>query len=321
MPAPRPILKGLPSSYVSSESASNPLPFSSCPNIVDSPHVHFPPTPTLTSTEITHSSFIYDRAPIVVTPNVCALPERGGRKFIGSTNGNQNQGGGLGYFHPHAKFQVNTVRVERDSVVETVSPTIFSASVTVGNVNECGSVELYMKKRSGPMYDYDYDYDQYSSSTHDQQQQQHTTQHAEHVVSSLLFDHSSGSSDLGVFYTPPPCIPTPSSSSSSSSSSISHSSFSLSPRNGYNNTSTSPSPTAGSSSSNNNNTPSHQDKKKTSVDVGGGGGGRKKRLRNREYTTTTTENRVEGEYRTKRMLTPASYTSPEVELEGCLGGF
>ena len=305
MPAPRPILKGLPSSLVSSETASNPLPFSSCPNIVDSPHVHFPPTPTLTSTEITHSSFMYDRAPIVVTPNICALPERGGRKFTGSSNGNQ---GGLGYFHPHAKFQVNTVRVERDSV-ETVSPTIFSASVTVGNVNERGSVELYMKKRSGPLYDYDYEYDQYSS--HDQH-----TQHAEHVVSSFLFDHSSGSSDLGVFYTPPTCIPTPSSSSSSSPS-ISHSSLSLPPRNRYNTspTTSSSGPTAGSS---NNNAPSrpdkqHQDRKGTSVDVG-----RKKRWKNREYV-------VEGECRTKRMsstsATSDSYTSPGFELEGCLGGF
>lgn len=297
MPAPRPILKGLPSSFVSSETTSNPLPFSSCPNIIDSPHVHFPPTPTLTSTEITHSSFTYDRAPIVVTPNICALPERGGRKFIGSSNSNQ---GGLGYFHPHAKFQVNTVRVERDSV-EAVSPTIFSASVTVGNVNECESVELFMKKRrSGPVYDYDYDYDR-SYSSHDQH-----TQHAEHVVSSLLYDHhSSDSSDLGVSYTPPPCIPTPSSSSSPSSS-MPRSSLSISPRNGSN-TSTatsSPSPTAGSSNSN---TTSHSDVS------------RKKRSKNRGYT----QNQIEGKCRTQWMLRPASdcYTSPEFELEGCLGGF
>jgi len=252
---------------------------------------------------------MYDRAPIVVTPNVCALPERGGRKFIGSSS-SSNQGG-LGYFHPHAKFQVNAVRVECDSV-ETVSPTIFSASVTVGNVNERGSVELFMKKRTGPIYDYDYEYDQYSS--HDQQ-----TQHAEHVVSSLLFDHSSDSSDLGLFYTPPPCIPTlPSSRSSSSSSlSIPHSSLCISsPRNEYN-TSTatsSPNPTAGSS---NNNTASHsdkhQDKKKTSVDVQVGG---KKRWKNREYT----QNRVEGECRTKRTMSRPD-ASNTFELEGCLGGF
>jgi hypothetical protein len=46
-----------------------------------SPHVHFPPTPTLTSTHTTHSPFNYDRAPIIVSPNECALPERGGRFY------------------------------------------------------------------------------------------------------------------------------------------------------------------------------------------------------------------------------------------------
>lgn len=181
MQGPRPILKAL--SFFSTEAASNPLPFSSCSTILDSPHVHFPPTPTLTSTEITHSPFTYDRAPIVVAPNLCALPERGGRNIIG---GNINQGG-LGYFHPHAKFQVDAVRVERDSS-ETVqvSPAIFSAtrSVTLGNVNDCGSVGLLKKKRSGPMYKYD---EQYSSHN------QHN-QHAQHVISSLILDTSTESS-------------------------------------------------------------------------------------------------------------------------------
>lgn len=205
---------------------------------------------------------MYDRAPIVVTPNICALPERGGRKFTGS-----NSSQGLGYFHPHAKLQANTVR---DSV-ETVSPTIFS------------------KQRStGPMYDHDYyDYD--------------------HVVASLLFDASLDSSDLGVFYTPPPRVPPTPPSSSSSSTSIPHSS--LSPRLVYD---TSTTPTSSPSLPSNNNTASHsddlQEKKKSSVDVG-----RKKRGKNR----------VEGECQTKwsilrRPATSDSYISPEV---GCLGGF
>jgi hypothetical protein len=199
---------------------------------------------------------MYDRAPIVVTPNTCALPERGGRKFVMS-----NQGG-LSYFHPNAKLQANAVR----DPVEMVSPTIFSASVTVGNFNECGgSLDLFMKKqRSGTMYDYD---DQYSN--HDQQ--------AEHIVSSLLYDHSS---DSGDFYTPPPCIPpTP------SSSSIPHSS-----RNMYDN----------SNATNDNNTDKLENKKKNSLDVG-----RKKKGKIREYAGAEEKCR----------------TTPEVELEGCLGGF
>ncbi|KAJ7146063.1 hypothetical protein C8R44DRAFT_972943 [Mycena epipterygia] len=59
-PMPHPILK---------RSASSP----------HSPHssVHFPPSPTLTRTFSAHSPSAYDRSPIVVSPNSCALPARG----------------------------------------------------------------------------------------------------------------------------------------------------------------------------------------------------------------------------------------------------
>ncbi|OAX40703.1 hypothetical protein K503DRAFT_768363 [Rhizopogon vinicolor AM-OR11-026] len=39
--------------------------------------VHFPPSPSLTRTYTAHPSSAYDRSPIVVAPNTCALPERG----------------------------------------------------------------------------------------------------------------------------------------------------------------------------------------------------------------------------------------------------
>lgn len=42
--------------------------------------VHFPPSPA-TRTYSAHSAAAYDRSPIVVTPNNCALPERGGRTY------------------------------------------------------------------------------------------------------------------------------------------------------------------------------------------------------------------------------------------------
>jgi len=49
------------------------------------PHgVHFPPSPSLTRTFTVHSAAAYDRSPIEVTPNSCALPERGcpGRTYL-----------------------------------------------------------------------------------------------------------------------------------------------------------------------------------------------------------------------------------------------
>jgi hypothetical protein len=39
--------------------------------------VHFPPSPALTCTYVAYSSLTYDRSPIIVAPNICALPERG----------------------------------------------------------------------------------------------------------------------------------------------------------------------------------------------------------------------------------------------------
>jgi len=46
--------------------------------------VHFPPSPALTHTFLAHSASSYDRSPIVVSQNDCALPERGcpGRTYF-----------------------------------------------------------------------------------------------------------------------------------------------------------------------------------------------------------------------------------------------
>ncbi|KAG9308954.1 hypothetical protein JVU11DRAFT_4607 [Chiua virens] len=59
-----------------------PFPFATSSTVNVSPHVHFPPTPTLTSTFITHSSTVYDRTPAAVLPNTCALPGRHEREII-----------------------------------------------------------------------------------------------------------------------------------------------------------------------------------------------------------------------------------------------
>ncbi|KAI0782403.1 hypothetical protein BC629DRAFT_553987 [Irpex lacteus] len=83
-PHPRPILKRLFSSDKHDKQTNHhqqPLPFATCARIM-SPRVHFPPTPSMVaSTHPVHSPQTYDRKPIVISPNYCALPQRGSRKL------------------------------------------------------------------------------------------------------------------------------------------------------------------------------------------------------------------------------------------------
>ncbi|GJE97824.1 hypothetical protein PsYK624_140460 [Phanerochaete sordida] len=76
---PRPILKASRIKHLTLP----PLPFAACTgNPLQSPHVHFPPTPCLVqSTHPAHSPRTYDRKPIVVSPNACDLPERAERRL------------------------------------------------------------------------------------------------------------------------------------------------------------------------------------------------------------------------------------------------
>jgi hypothetical protein len=55
------------------------LPFSACTSSIHSTRVSFPPTPKLTSNRLTYPAQAYDRSPIVVAPNECAMPARGSR--------------------------------------------------------------------------------------------------------------------------------------------------------------------------------------------------------------------------------------------------
>lgn len=78
----RPILKHPHLSDLHYHQQSHPFPFALCASVEVSSHVHFPPTPTLTSTFITHSSTVYDRTPAEVLPNTCALPGRHERELV-----------------------------------------------------------------------------------------------------------------------------------------------------------------------------------------------------------------------------------------------
>lgn len=64
---PRPILKR------ASSTLSSPM---------RSARVHFPPSPRLSTFQFTHSPQLYDRSPLVVQPNACALPRRGERVYL-----------------------------------------------------------------------------------------------------------------------------------------------------------------------------------------------------------------------------------------------
>lgn len=82
-PTPRPILKRNPSSLDRERKHAV---------------VHFPPSPIISKTFVAHSPSAYDRSPIVVVPNSCALPERGcpGRTYTLDRNGRRkNEFGGL----------------------------------------------------------------------------------------------------------------------------------------------------------------------------------------------------------------------------------
>lgn len=65
--------------------ATSPAVSSALPYPYPTPQVHFPPSDALTQTYLTHSTTAYDRAPIVVVPNECAMPARGcpGRTYDG----------------------------------------------------------------------------------------------------------------------------------------------------------------------------------------------------------------------------------------------
>ena len=80
--SPRPILKHQHHLDIPAPEPLDPFPFAASSNIFTARHVHFPPTPTLTSTFTTHSSSAYDRTSVVVPPNACALPGRHEREVF-----------------------------------------------------------------------------------------------------------------------------------------------------------------------------------------------------------------------------------------------
>lgn len=87
---------------------NTPFPFALSSSVLG-PRVHFPPAPGLCQTHLTHSASIYDRAPIVVAPNDCALPARNERTYTPSSECSKKRRSaqvatahGGAALHPHA---------------------------------------------------------------------------------------------------------------------------------------------------------------------------------------------------------------------------
>ncbi|KAF8636854.1 hypothetical protein AX17_003212 [Amanita inopinata Kibby_2008] len=126
--APRPILRTQIADP--NQPLTNPLPFTSCSQSQllqhTSPHVHFPPTPWLTRTAVTHSPNTYDRAPIAVLPNHCELPERGCRVYDDVSDNDSGNDGGKGNGHDvyletdGAKSNCHSGKSDRQSASEKI---------------------------------------------------------------------------------------------------------------------------------------------------------------------------------------------------------
>lgn len=97
--------------------------------------VHFPPSTSLTHTFSAYSAAAYDRSPIVVSPNTCALPERGcpGRTYTLEESAAQQSRRGISQardFHPRAlAFSISrSTKKPIDSAVPQLIPDLSSES-------------------------------------------------------------------------------------------------------------------------------------------------------------------------------------------------
>ncbi|KAK0209203.1 hypothetical protein DFS33DRAFT_516619 [Desarmillaria ectypa] len=108
--SPKSILKRPPPLLLS----PNPFPFAGSATVVvspslRSPHVHFPPSASLTSTFVTHSPNSYDRAAIIVFPNSLELPDRGDRVYSPTLGGFKSQDEAFTFPLEDAPFQVDII--------------------------------------------------------------------------------------------------------------------------------------------------------------------------------------------------------------------
>ena len=160
--SPRPILKRSEAAY--QQSAPTPPRYPVLHSNSPSHAVHFPPSPTLTRTFSAYSPSAYDRSPIVVSPNACALPERGcpGRTYT------------------------------LDESASLTSPKAWNSKVRNGRHLHPRAVAAY--RDPSPHIDDEAD---------DDDEEQRTPTHALPVLPSLIPDLSSESDESDCFTSPP----------------------------------------------------------------------------------------------------------------------
>jgi hypothetical protein len=118
---------------------NSPFPFALSSSVLG-PRVHFPPAPGLCQTHLTHSSSIYDRAPIVVGPNDCALPARNERTYTPSSECSKKRRAAEAAaaahgvaLHPHA-FAAESAQAQAATATATGSAASVSPADPVGRV-------------------------------------------------------------------------------------------------------------------------------------------------------------------------------------------
>lgn len=121
MTRPRPILK---SGAFPRHDTSSPLPFAACQGLA-SPHVHFPPTPRISSMHPVYSPQTYDRAPIAISPNVCQLPSRGSRKFRSPPTHFDIERRGRGRSRSRSQIDSSTEEEEEEEEEEDIKGSYF----------------------------------------------------------------------------------------------------------------------------------------------------------------------------------------------------
>ncbi|KAF8901006.1 hypothetical protein CPB84DRAFT_1824808 [Gymnopilus junonius] len=116
--SPRPILKrAVPTEHHHHQRHIHPNPNHA---------VHFPPSPALARTFSAYSAAAYDRSPIVVSPNTCALPERGcpGRTYLLDEQASAPSQRRISYardYHPRALAFASSSSVNYDPVPPLVA--------------------------------------------------------------------------------------------------------------------------------------------------------------------------------------------------------